>query len=88
MLKSFGNIKIKLNVEIIYGHASDNEKSHANKLHFQMHVHISKYNIFKCTYIFIILPIFMTYNDILKSSMNIPKLNTKIIYGYTNEIEC
>jgi hypothetical protein len=38
MLKSFGNIKIKLNVEIIYGHASDNEKSHANKLHFQMHV--------------------------------------------------
>jgi hypothetical protein len=39
MLKTFVNINIKLNVEIIYGHASDNEKSHANKLHFQMHIY-------------------------------------------------
>lgn len=56
------------------------------KVTMKNHMQISY--IFKCTYIFIILPIFMTYNDILKSSMNIPKLNMKIIYGYTNEIEC
>lgn len=42
MLKSFVNIKIKSNVEIIYGPASDNEKSHANKLHFQMHIYLHR----------------------------------------------
>jgi hypothetical protein len=57
-------------------------------LQVTMKNHMQINYIFKCTYIFIVLPIYMTYNDILKSSMNIPKLNTKIIYGYTNEIEC
>ncbi len=57
-------------------------------LQVTMKNHMQINHIFKCTYIFIVLPIYMTYNDILKPSMNIPKLNTKIIYGYTNEIEC
>jgi hypothetical protein len=62
---------MRLNVEIIYGHANDNEKMTCNMLHFQMPISISKYIIFKCTYVFIIPQNFVTYIDKLKSFVNI-----------------
>ncbi len=82
-----------MNVEIIHGHVSDNEKMTCNVLHFQMPISISKYIFSKCTYVFIILQNLWhtstSWNLLWIYRLDyMLKMFRKIIYRYTNEIEC